>query len=101
MKRLLSIFLCVALAAPTIESLVFELVFVESAEFCSMDYSETETENKETEKEEKDEKEKELYQLLRWLTFADSRATTILVLDSVRYESLTYDIPSPPPDRFS
>jgi hypothetical protein len=90
-----------ALAAPTVESLVLELVFLESSEFCAMDYSETETENKETEKEEKDEKEKELYQLLRWLTIADSQAMMILVFDSVHYESLTYDIPSPPPDRFS
>lgn len=71
---------------------------MDNTEFCSMDFSETESENKETEKEEKDEKEKELFRLIEWLGSIESNGNHVLIADNLRFESLAHDIPSPPPD---
>ena len=101
MSRILSILLCLALAAPTVETVLLELGLVGNVEFCSVDYCEKECESKESEKEEKDEKEKELIELLDWSDSEDSFNKRIRVYDNLRYESLTHDIPSPPPDYFS
>ena len=101
MKRILSIILCLALAVPILESVVVELGLMDTVEFCSLDFSEKESENKESEKEEKDEKEKELFQLLEWSNSAESFSSRIRGYDNLRYESLTHDIPSPPPDHIS
>lgn len=78
-----------------------ELGFLDQIDLCTLDRSESETENNETEKEDKDQKEKELFMLLHWSAVVRSSSKHLLLLENRRYESMTFDIPSPPPDHLS
>jgi hypothetical protein len=100
-NRIIAILLCLALALPTLESVVTELGFLDQVEFCTIDFCESESENNESEKEEKNQKEKELVTLVEWSVIVRTSNQYVQTFESVRFESMTFEIPSPPPDHLS
>lgn len=99
MNKVLSIFLCLALAVPTLETVVSQFWNIDVSEVHQSEISENESDKTESEKEEKKEKELEEFFIKESVLIVLASKFSGWTENSCHHRSWVSEVPSPPPDQ--
>ena len=98
LNKVLSVFLCLALAVPTLESVVSQFWNIDITEVYHSEIYENESDKTESEKEEKKEKELEEFFIKEKVLVVLSSKFSGWLENSCHHQSWVSEVPSPPPD---